>query len=445
VSAFHWTERQLEGLDTIAGPAMHSLLYGGSRSGKTLLNLWAVVFRALDAPGSRHAVLRFRFNHVKSSVVLDTFPKLMDLCFPEEPYEVDRTDWYATFPMVGSEVWFGGLDEKVRAEKILGNEYATVFLNECSQIPLASRNLALTRLAQKVTVQRTGKQQRLKMLYDCNPPNKGHWTYKLFFEHRDPQSKELLRDRENYAHLQMNPTDNQENLPQGYLDTLNSLPSRLRTRFAFGEFAEVAENVLWTLEGIETYRELGELPDLVRVVVAVDPSGASDEEEQTNDEIGIVVAGLGVDGVGYLLEDLTCRVGPRTWGNVATTAYDRHQADCIVGEVNFGGAMVEYVIQTQRKRTPYRAVTASRGKAVRAEPIAALAEDGKIRHAGHFHELEDELCSFTTAGYMGGEDSPNRADAYVWAFSELFAGIVQGPKRKTRAVAPPPAGGWMVS
>src|SRR6185369_14147301 len=115
---------------------------------------------------------------------------------------------------------------------------------------------------------------------------------------------------------------------------------------------------------------------------------------------------------------------PATWGRVATGAFDRHAADRIVAEVNFGGAMVGSTIRAARPRTPFRAVTASRGKVVRAEPISALVESGKIRFVGFFRELEDELTAFTTYGYMG-DHSPNRADAMVWGMSDLFPELIK--------------------
>src|SRR5262249_11347831 len=161
------------------------------------------------------------------------------------------------------------------------------------------------------------------------------------------------------------------------------------------------------------WRCIDDLPEMQRIVVAVDPSGADDDENIDNDEIGIVVCGLGLDGNGYVLEDLTCKAGPATWGRIATQAFERHSANAIVAEVNFGGAMVRHVIHSARARTPFREVRASRGKAVRAEPISALMETGKVRLAGHFTRLEDELYAFTTYGYMG-ENSPNRADAMIW-------------------------------
>jgi predicted phage terminase large subunit-like protein len=184
------------------------------------------------------------------------------------------------------------------------------------------------------------------------------------------------------------------------------------------------------------------------VVVAVDPSGSGDEDNAGNDEIGIVVAGLGQDGRAYVLEDLTLKAGPKTWGNVATTAFDRHMADKIVAETNYGGDMVKFVVQTAKPGVPFKKLTASRGKAVRAEPISSLTEQGKIRFAGQFSQLEDELCAFTTNGYVG-QNSPNRADAFVWAMSELFPGIVKEKRERkeqsSRPVVHAGPAGWLAA
>jgi predicted phage terminase large subunit-like protein len=188
---------------------------------------------------------------------------------------------------------------------------------------------------------------------------------------------------------------------------------------------------LFPEEHIERWRHLdGDLPEWQRIVVAVDPSGSGDTDNVDNDAIGILVVGLGTDGNCYVLEDCTVKAGPGTWGNIATTAFDRHRADVIVAETNFGGAMVQTVIQAARQRTPFKAVTASRGKVVRAEPFSSLYEQGKIRHVGYFRELEDELAGFSTLGYTG-HGSPNRADALIWGLTELFPGMVN-PRKQTK-------------
>ena len=435
-SEFTLTARQKEAISVI-GSAENVLLYGGSRSTKTFTNLRTIVVRALAAPGSRHAVLRFRFNHVKASVVYDTFPKMMELCFPDITYTLSKSEWYAILPNK-SEIWFGGLDDKERSEKILGNEYATIFLNECSQISYSSYLILITRLAQVCTYRQGDaiKQLNLKILLDENPPLMGHWTHKLFIEKKDPISKQPLANPEDYASLLMNPVDNAENLPPSYLKRLQNLPKRQKDRFWSGKFGDENENALWNDSMFDQSR-VSETPDFQRIVVAVDPSGADDDENKNNDDIGIGVVGLGVDGIAYVLEDLTLNAGPATWGKVVANAYARHAADRVVGEQNYGGAMVQFVVKTADPNISYKSVTASRGKVVRAEPISALHETGKIKMVGQFDELEDELKGFTTTGYTG-ERSPNRADWFVWALTELFPGIAK-PVRSTEPVTIPTA------
>lgn len=408
------------------------MLFGGSRSGKTFVLVRAVCMRAIKAPKSRHAILRFRFNAVKNSIVLDTFPKVMQLCFQGVSYTLNKTDWYAELSN-GSQVWFAGLDDKERTEKILGMEFATIYFNECSQIPYSSIETAITRLAQKVEQRPIGKLPsailRPRAYYDCNPPSKAHWSYRLFREKRHPDTKESVRKPSDYVSMKINPGDNRENLSDGYLETLQALSARSRRRFLDGEFGEATTNQLFPEEHIDRWRVTdGVLPDMVRIVIAVDPSGAGDEDNADNDEIGIASAGLGTDGNAYILEDLTIKAGPATWGKVATTAYDRHEADAIVGETNFGGAMVEHVIKTCRPRTNFIKVTASRGKVQRAEPFSALYEQGKVRHVGYLSKLEDELSEFSTNGYTGAS-SPNRADAAIWALAALFPAMVKPPKK----------------
>ncbi len=423
---FKYTAKQAEVAPIFGGQAGHILGEGGGRSGKTLLIMRFVGFRAIKAPGSRHVVLRFRFNHLKSSIIADTFPKMMGLCFPGVQWTMNKTDWYAEFSN-GSQIWFGGLDDKGRLDKILGNEFATGYLNECSQISWEAREIVKTRIAQLVDqVTEAGGRRPLatRMYYDWNPTNTGHWVHKLFHRKMDPGDGKLLPNPDNFASFKMNPIDNAENIAGNYIQELQSSSSRLRKRFLEGEAADENPNALFPEEFIDRNRVLdGKIPQLIRVVIAVDPSGSDDVDNLENDEIGILVGGLGTDGKAYVIEDLTVKAGPATWGRIATDAFDRHEANVVVAEDNFGGAMVKHVIQTARPRTPYKAVKASRGKHARAEPMAALYEQGKVCHVGHFRQLEDELTAFSTMGFMG-KNSPNRADALIWMLAELFPAMV---------------------
>lgn len=423
---FKFSIAQDKARDMLISDAVHCALGGGSRSGKTFLLVRQVLIRALKEDDSRHVIFRFRFNAIKQSIILDTLPKVLKLCFPELPPAskmINKTDWYLTLPN-GSEVWFGGLDDKERTEKILGQEFATIYFNECSQIPWGSIVLALTRLAQQT------KKLKLKAFYDFNPPSKMHWTFLQFVEKKNPEDKVPFKSPYRYGFYLINPYDNKENLAPEYLELLENMPEKARNRFLLGRFADDSDGALWTVETLAQQRVMGQegsLPDWLRIVVAVDPSGCSGPEDTRSDEIGIVVVALGTDGKGYLLEDLSGKHRPEEWGKIACDAYERHNADCVVGEANFGGDMVRSTVQAHNENIPFKLVTASRGKVVRATPISVLYDMGKIHHVGHFPAIEDQMCAMLAGGYIGLK-SPDRVDALVWGFTELFPGMTKKAK-----------------
>lgn len=436
------TPRQREANRLLAGPARNIMLRGGSRSGKTFLLVRAIIQRAINAPASRHAIFRFRFNHAKTSIWADTMPKVLKLCFPTLRARFDKTDFYLELPN-GSQIWIAGLDDKERVEKILGAEYVTLYFNESSQIPWGSIETAMSRLAQKCELApeiaaATGKTHlSLKAYFDCNPPSKLHWSYQLFRSKLKPGTKEPVPNPDDYAEMKVNPSDNADNLPAEYFDVLASMSAAKRLRFEAGEWASEVNGALWSLEdrqteggeipGIDRFR-VAEPPEMRRVVVSVDPSGT--KGDGSGDDIGIVVAGLGIDGRGYVLEDGTCNMSPEGWGRRAVELYRRHKAHRIVAERNFGGDMVRFTVATADKQAAFKEVSATRGKVVRAEPIAALYEQGKVSHVGQFADLEDQMCNFTPSGYVG-EGSPDRADALVWALTELMLGP---PRHSTAAL-----------
>lgn len=179
-----------------------------------------------------------------------------------------------------------------------------------------------------------------------------------------------------------------------------------------GEVLDDVPGALWARDQIDKLR-VRTAPGLARVVVAIDPAVSSGESA---DETGIVVAAKGDDGAFYVLADRTCKMSPDGWARRAVIALDEFSGDRIVAEVNNGGDMVELTVRTVRAGVPYKAVRASRGKRVRAEPIAALYEQGKVHHVGALPELEDQMCSFLPEG---NEKSPDRVDALVWALTEL--------------------------
>lgn len=394
----------------------HVCLVGGTRSGKTFLIVRQIVTIALRAPHSRHAILRFSGNAARSSISLDTLPTVMRRCFPDERYEEHRNDGFFELSNE-SQIWVGGLGDKDRVEKILGQEYLTVFLNEASQIPYASYLVAMTRLAQTIH----GERQRV--FIDLNPVEKTHWTNQLFGEARDPISKTPLPNPDAYARAFLNPRDNEANLSAEYLASLAAMPSRQRKRFYEGVYVEELDGALWKIADIEETRiHKSELPDFTRVVVAIDPATTSGPE---SDETGIIVAALGTNGHGYILADGSGRYVPTEWARKAVELYTLHGADRIIGEVNQGGQMIEATLRVVNPNIPFKAIHASRGKIVRAEPVAALYEQKKVHHVGTFNDLEDQMVSYT----VGSNKSPDRLDAAVYALSELMvtqgAGIIE--------------------
>lgn len=189
--------------------------------------------------------------------------------------------------------------------------------------------------------------------------------------------------------------------------------TRLGRQELEGAILDDNPGALWQRDRLDANR-IWEVPALSRVVVAVDPSGGDGPE---NDEQGIIVAGKDAAGRGYVLGDYTCKLDPNGWGREVVKAFHSHQANYVVAEANYGGAMVQHVIKTVDPSVPVKMVTATRGKALRAEPVAALDAQGKISHVGSFPELEDELCVWDPEGKGA---SPNRLDARVWAFTDLL-------------------------
>lgn len=236
-----------------------------------------------------------------------------------------------------------------------------------------------------------------------------------------PLIRKLMKDPR--THVSRGSTfDNAANLAPSALAALRDRyeGTRLGRQELFAEVLDDVPGALWTRDRIQ----YGYTTDKARVVVAVDPSGASGNGK--GDSIGIIATAKGADGRFYVLEDATCSLGPAGWGARAVDVYHKHGADRIVAESNFGGAMVESVIRTADRNAPVKLVTASRGKHVRAEPIAALYEQGRVTHAHGLDHLEDQMMQMTASGYVG-EGSPDRVDALVWALTELSNVSVSSP------------------
>lgn len=256
-----------------------------------------------------------------------------------------------------------------------------------------------------------------------------------------PTLRKLIADNKTFV-TRGRTADNAVNLAEPFLRTVTERygGTRLGRQELEGEMLDDMPGALWKRAWLDEGRR--PKPETIeRVVVAIDPAASAGE---TADETGIVCAGVALDSDkirrGYVLEDCSVRGSPEEWARAAVAAFDRWDADKIIAEANNGGEMITTVLKTVRPHLPVELVHASRGKAVRAEPISALFEQGRVHLCGSFPELEDQLCAFTP-WIDRAKGSPDRADAMVWALSALFDRMNAKPQ------APRPqrnhSGSWM--
>ncbi|HJJ36636.1 MAG TPA: phage terminase large subunit [Methanocorpusculum sp.] len=421
------TERQEQALEVIA-THRNSLLIGGSRSGKTFLLCYAVVCRALYCR-SRHAILRFHFNDVKRSIGMDTLPKI--LAQMKVRYVLNKSDWVFILHNK-SEIWLGGLDDKERVDKVLGNEYATIYLNEASQISYHAYTTAQTRLALRTKLAN-------KVFIDCNPPEKSHFLYSLFVLQQQPGSGDPLFDADSYGMIRMNPADNPYLPPEYVTSILAGLPERQKQRFLYGEWLDKRVGSLWSRDLIDSCRTDTMPAYFSQKIIAIDPAVSSREDA---DETGIIEAGVDYDGGIYILKDISGRYSPSQWADLVMDTYAADDCDMIVAEVNQGGDLVESNLKAAARIREmsyrYTSVRATRGKVLRAEPVEALYEKKKVHHVGYFPELEGQMTEWVPTDRY----SPDRLDALVWAVTYL---LEQGGPGGEQPIEPtvPREGQWL--
>lgn len=253
--------------------------------------------------------------------------------------------------------------------------------------------------------------------------------------------KAIVAGQEGKVHVTRGSTmDNRANLAATFLSRIQQryAGTRLGRQELEAEILGDLPGALWSMASLDAYRLPKQPDDLTRIVVSVDPAVTATEN---SDEHGIIVAGMTGDQRGVVLEDASISGSPMEWARRAVSLYRSYSADGIVVEVNQGGDMVAHTIRTVDPNANIIEVRASRGKHVRAEPIAALYEQGRISHVGAYPQLESQMTQMTTAGYEG-DGSPDRVDALVWAFTELFPDMVER-KVVAQLLPPPRRRGWM--
>ncbi len=385
-------------------PARYKVLHGGRGSGKS----WGVA-RALILRAVNERLLILCARDLQTSIgqsvhrLLASQIEAMELGPLFDVRQKSIVCW-----ATGSEFVFEGLRFNIaRIKSMEGIDIAWV--EEAQTVPEASWAVLVP------TIRKAGSE----IWVTYNPDQADDATHRRFAI--DPPADALV--------ARVNWNDNPW-FPEALAGEMAALKKRDHAAYLNiweGECRNQVANALWTREILEATREpawsdeearAALMARQSRIVVAVDPSGCRGPDDRRSDEIGIVVAGIGHDNTARVLEDCSGRYSPTGWARACTAAYHRWQADRIVAERNFGGALVAANIRAADPNVPVREVDASRGKAVRAEPVAALYEQGRVRHVGHFAELERQMLLFSRAGYKGRR-SPDRVDAAVWALTDL--------------------------
>jgi predicted phage terminase large subunit-like protein len=429
-SQIRLTPSQEEAKQLAANPAHRYILYrGGSRSGKSYLISYILLMRALSTPGSRHGVFRKTAASCRQTLFDLTFRQVMEDTFPGVLSECLVSEAEATITLPngpdpknpfqgGAIILFLGLDDG-RRDKILGNEFATVWFNECTEVDYDHVSFVMTRLNQKLATRHRDELGepiflKPKMFFDCNPRLKTDWEYKAFKLHLNPKDNTKLNKPWQWAEAKLDPEGNADNIDEDYLDMLNNLSVREKRRFVAGEWSDVNENALFKQDDIDLHRRDIEPEQLQRIVVAVDPAVTNHKK---SDMTGIAVAGRCSRGEFYVLHDGTDKLPPERWASKVAKLFEDYQADRVIAENNQGGDLVASNLRTGHAHLPVKMVRAYRGKELRAEPVAALYERGKVHHpTTPLVDLEEQMGMFGAEGFKG---SPDRLDALVYAITEL--------------------------
>ena len=265
-------------------------------------------------------------------------------------------------------------------------------------------------LFERVDLSIRTKHKKNLIIIVLNPIDKGHWIYKLFYDERGNKK------RSDTLYIKTTYLDNLNNLDDSFIKRANEMKElnpRKYDNIFMGNWLSDVQGALWTFKMLDKAREVRKLGRYKRIVIAIDPAVSS---KKTSDETGIVVAGVDTLDNLVVIDDISGRYTPNEWANRALNAYYKYEADCILGEVNNGGDLIEANVKNIDQNVKFKQVRATRGKILRAEPIAGLYEQNRVYHVGRFPELEEQMTSYTGEP---GDTSPDRLDSLVWALTEL--------------------------
>ena len=396
-------------------PSRYKALYGGRASAKSHFFAECMIANAAMNTGFRGLCVREVQKSLKESAKRLLEDKINVMGYGAR-FNV-KHDEIAT--PGGGVISFTGMNQQ-NSESVKSYEnYSVCWVEEASVF--SARSLELIR----PTIRAPGSE----LWFSWNPHHASDPVDK-FFRGLSPPDNSIVR-KVTY--------ENNEYLPHEMVEEMQMDRKNSPDRFAhiwLGEYAPQAVGAIWNMANIHENRR-HEIPPLKRILVSVDPAISNTDH---SDEHGIIAGGVGEDGRGYIIDDVSIHGSPQQWAERAVATYDKYDADAIVVERNQGGDMVRHTLQTVRPSIKIIDVVATRGKHVRAEPISAMYAINQVSHVGSFPELESQMCQMTAGGYEGN-GSPDRCDAMVWLLTELFPSIIRKSAKKQHNK--PRSGGWM--
>ena len=377
-------------------PKRYTILTGGRGSGKSYHVAYFLLW-LIHEPG--HVVLFTRYTLVSAGIsIMPEFLEKIDLLNKLDEFHITKDE--IIHKVSGSRIIFKGIktssgNQTANLKSIQG--VTTFILDEAEELTDYDSFEKID-----LSIRQQGIANRVVLV--MNPSNKSHWVFTNY----------INANRDDVTHVHTTYMDNLANLSESFLEqaerTRQTNPIRYKHIFG-GEWLDESEGILWNRMIINQHRT--ETYTAKRIVIGVDPATTATMD---SDETGIIVGCIDDNGNGYVLEDLSGRYSPSQWGALVGSAYTRWNADCIVAEKNQGGDMVETILRQHHKTARVKLVSATKGKAVRAEPIYGLYEQGKVYHVGQFPILEHQMVTFNPESGQ----SPDRVDALVWLFTDLM-------------------------
>ncbi len=377
-------------------PKRYTILTGGRGSGKSYHVAYFLLW-LIHEPG--HVVLFTRYTLVSAGIsIMPEFFEKIELLNKLDEFHITKDE--IIHKVSGSRIIFKGIktssgNQTANLKSIQG--VTTFILDEAEELTDYDSFEKID-----LSIRQQGITNRVVLV--MNPSNKSHWVFTNY----------INANRDDVTHVHTTYMDNLANLSESFLEqaerTRQTNPIRYKHIFG-GEWLDESEGILWNRIIINQART--DTYTAKRIVIGVDPATTATMD---SDETGIIVGCIDDNGNGYVLEDLSGRYSPSQWGALVGSAYTRWNADCIVAEKNQGGDMVETILRQHHKTARVKLVSATKGKAVRAEPIYGLYEQGKVYHVGQFPILEHQMVTFNPESGQ----SPDRVDALVWLFTDLM-------------------------